>query len=71
MFFCFLTFFFKMAVLITLTIAYSLLFSLFFFIGLCYVAGPSGSCGNISCCVSFARRSSKAKGKVEEVRDTP
>jgi len=42
MFFCQLTFFTKMAILIGGTVAYSLLYSLFFFMPLCALLGPAG-----------------------------
>eukprot|EP00420_Gonyaulax_spinifera_P002940 CAMPEP_0197938662 /NCGR_PEP_ID=MMETSP1439-20131203/118498_1 /TAXON_ID=66791 /ORGANISM="Gonyaulax spinifera, Strain CCMP409" /LENGTH=83 /DNA_ID=CAMNT_0043561741 /DNA_START=12 /DNA_END=263 /DNA_ORIENTATION=- len=49
MFLCFLTFFFKMALLICMTIFYSFLFSLLFFMGLCFLAGPEGQAGDLFC----------------------
>jgi len=49
MFACFLTFFFKMALLICVTIFYSFLFSLLFFMGLAFFAGPADSQGDIRC----------------------
>lgn len=47
MFACFLTFFFKMALLITVTIMYSFLFSLGFFMSLVWLIGPEGTLGNL------------------------
>eukprot|EP00933_Yihiella_yeosuensis_P070912 TRINITY_DN79072_c0_g1_i1.p1 TRINITY_DN79072_c0_g1~~TRINITY_DN79072_c0_g1_i1.p1 ORF type:complete len:946 (-),score=131.26 TRINITY_DN79072_c0_g1_i1:532-3369(-) len=47
MFFCFLKFFFKMAVLISATITFSFLFSLGFFMGLLWLGGPEGSFGEL------------------------
>jgi len=49
MFLCVVTFFWKMALLICTTIIYSFLFSLLFFMGLCFLAGPEGTCGDICC----------------------
>lgn len=57
MFFCFLSFFTKMALLICMTIFYSFLFSLCMFMGLCFLIGPEGNFGNICCCLQ--ERSSK------------
>ena len=48
MFACQLTFFTKMAFLICVTIAFSLLYSLIFFMPLLYLAGPSGTSGHIT-----------------------
>lgn len=57
MFACQLSFFNKMAFLICNTIAFSLLYALFFFMPLLFVAGPGGSSGHIS---NFLPRSSSA-----------
>jgi len=54
MFVCFFTFFQKMALLITVTIMYSFLFSLGFFMSLVWLAGPEGNCRSL--CVSSPRR---------------
>lgn len=43
-----LTFFGKMAILITLTIAFAFAYSLVFFVGLCALIGPVGTFGNLS-----------------------
>jgi len=47
MFLCILFLFTKMAVLITVTIIFSLLFALFFFVPLLFMLGPEGSFGDI------------------------
>jgi len=47
MFLCQMTFFYKMAVLICITIFLSFLFSLGFFMAMIYVVGPQGSFGRI------------------------
>lgn len=47
MFICYFYFFFKMAVLITMTIVYSFLYSLGFFMGVLWLIGPAGSFGDI------------------------
>merc|ERR1712187_154254 len=47
MFFCFFTFFFKMAVLICVTILFSFLFSLGFFMGLVWLIGPENNMGDL------------------------
>merc|ERR1712217_578020 len=47
MFFCYFTFFFKMAVLICVTIMFSFLFSLGFFMGLVWLIGPENSMGDL------------------------
>eukprot|EP00928_Gymnodinium_smaydae_P045063 TRINITY_DN30084_c0_g1_i1.p1 TRINITY_DN30084_c0_g1~~TRINITY_DN30084_c0_g1_i1.p1 ORF type:complete len:1044 (-),score=224.44 TRINITY_DN30084_c0_g1_i1:40-3171(-) len=47
MFLCFSVFFHKMALLICVTIAYSFLFSLGFFMSLLFLAGPEGRLGDI------------------------
>lgn len=57
MFACQLSFFNKMAFLICNTIAFSLLYALFFFMPLLFMAGPSGSSGYIS---NYLPRSSSA-----------
>ena len=44
---CQITFFEKFAVLIPLTIFFALLYSLFFFMPLCAILGPSGQCGDV------------------------
>jgi len=49
MFICQFTFFNKMAFLICVTIAFSLLYSLFFFIPLLYLMGPIGDVGSLTC----------------------
>jgi len=46
--FCQMTFFLQMSTLISVTIVYSLLFTLFFFMCLLRVAGPEGDCGDVS-----------------------
>uniref|UniRef100_A0A7S1S6E4 Membrane transport protein MMPL domain-containing protein n=1 Tax=Alexandrium catenella TaxID=2925 RepID=A0A7S1S6E4_ALECA len=51
MFFCLLTFFTKMALLICMTIFFSFLFSLCLFMGLCFLIGPENDFGNICCCL--------------------
>mmetsp|Transcript_12945 Transcript_12945/g.30536 ORF Transcript_12945/g.30536 Transcript_12945/m.30536 type:complete len:695 (+) Transcript_12945:1702-3786(+) len=48
MFACQIVFFKKMGFLICVTIAFSLLFSLFLFMPLLYVAGPAGNCGHVA-----------------------
>jgi len=45
---CQMTFFLQMSTLISVTIVYSLLFTLFFFMCLLRLAGPEGKCGDIS-----------------------
>ena len=47
MFGCQMVFFYKMAVLISLTISLSLLFALGYFMALCAVAGPSGDFASV------------------------
>ena len=47
MWICQLTFFTKMAVLITMTILFSLFYSTLFFIPLCALIGPNGTFGDI------------------------
>ena len=47
LFFATLSLFAKFGLVFTVTIAYSLLFSLFFFTALCYTFGPEGDSGNI------------------------
>merc|ERR1711865_652284 len=49
MFFCQMTFFFKMAVLIVMTILMSFIFSLGYFMAMIYVFGPQGSAGRFWC----------------------
>jgi len=46
---CQMTFFTKMAVLICMTILFSLGYSLFFFMPLCALIGPSGTTGDVKC----------------------
>jgi len=48
MFICYIRFFYKMAVLISITIFYSLLFSMGLVNGLLMLAGPQGKFGNLS-----------------------
>mmetsp|Transcript_37897 Transcript_37897/g.68493 ORF Transcript_37897/g.68493 Transcript_37897/m.68493 type:complete len:96 (+) Transcript_37897:3-290(+) len=48
MFACYIRFFYKMAVLISITIFYSLLFSMGFMNGLLMIAGPEGHFGDIT-----------------------
>ena len=47
MFLCQLGFFYKMAVLIVITIMFSFIYSLGFFLSLCVVCGPEGTFGNL------------------------
>eukprot|EP00929_Paragymnodinium_shiwhaense_P001043 TRINITY_DN101271_c0_g1_i1.p1 TRINITY_DN101271_c0_g1~~TRINITY_DN101271_c0_g1_i1.p1 ORF type:complete len:1102 (+),score=237.23 TRINITY_DN101271_c0_g1_i1:27-3332(+) len=47
MFGCFLTFFFKMALLICMTIGFSFLYSVGFFTGLLFLIGPEGNFGEL------------------------
>jgi len=47
MFLCFFYFFFKMALLITVTIMYSLIFSIGFFMSLLWLIGPNGNVGQL------------------------
>ena len=47
MFLCQLGFFYKMAVLIVITIMFSFIYSLGFFLSLCVVIGPEGTFGNL------------------------
>ena len=47
MFACQITFFEKFAVLIPLTIFFSITYALFFFMPLCAMLGPSGKCGDV------------------------
>lgn len=42
-----LTFFTKMAALITSTIVFAVLYSLFFFMSLLALVGPTGTCGDL------------------------
>lgn len=67
MFFCYLTFFAKMALLICMTIFYSFLFALCLFMGLCFLIGPEGTFGDICCCLP----SSSSRPKGEAVDDKP
>lgn len=69
MFFCFLSFFTKMALLICMTIFYSFLFSLCFFMGLCFLVGPEGNFGSICCCMKKSESAPPPK-EVEE-KQTP
>jgi len=69
MFFCFLTFFTKMATLICMTIVYSFLFALCMFMGLCFLIGPEGNFGNICCC--FPARGAVQEPKTQAQEDAP
>merc|ERR1712048_306502 len=60
MFFCFFTFFFKMAVLICVTILFSFLFSLDFFMGLVWLIGPENNMGDLPC-LPCGKRSDEAE----------
>eukprot|EP00403_Amphidinium_massartii_P033930 CAMPEP_0178446626 /NCGR_PEP_ID=MMETSP0689_2-20121128/40916_1 /TAXON_ID=160604 /ORGANISM="Amphidinium massartii, Strain CS-259" /LENGTH=996 /DNA_ID=CAMNT_0020071487 /DNA_START=155 /DNA_END=3145 /DNA_ORIENTATION=+ len=64
MFFCFFSFFFKMAVLITITIMYAFFFSLGFMMSLLWTIGPEGRCGDIVqlCCRCLANEPQTSKG---------
>lgn len=55
MFFCYFTFFHKMATLICVTIMYSFLFAMGLFTGLLWLIGPQGTGGDICCCRAWAR----------------
>ena len=61
MWFCQMTFFTKMAVLITMTILFSILFSLFFFLPALVIMGPNGAFANIP-----GIASSGSRGGVED-----
>eukprot|EP00930_Biecheleria_cincta_P098828 TRINITY_DN90479_c0_g1_i1.p1 TRINITY_DN90479_c0_g1~~TRINITY_DN90479_c0_g1_i1.p1 ORF type:complete len:963 (+),score=141.32 TRINITY_DN90479_c0_g1_i1:58-2946(+) len=52
MFACYVTFFTKMAVLITATIFYSCMYSLGFLVGMFFLVGPEGNAGNLLACIS-------------------
>mmetsp|Transcript_66997 Transcript_66997/g.122198 ORF Transcript_66997/g.122198 Transcript_66997/m.122198 type:complete len:1175 (+) Transcript_66997:60-3584(+) len=47
MFLCFFTFFIKMALLIVMTIFFSFIFSLGFFMSALWIVGPEGTCGDL------------------------
>ena len=49
MLFCQMTFFYKMALLISITILNSLVYSLIFLISLCVLIGPENEFGYIKC----------------------
>jgi len=59
MFFCQLTFFFKMALLIVLTIIFSLFYALFFFMPMLLLIGPDTTFGNIGSLFGKASASTK------------
>jgi len=62
MFFCWFYFFFKMALLITVTIMYSLFFSIGFFMSLLWLFGPEGNWGEVS--NPFAKRKIDSAAKL-------
>lgn len=66
MFMCFFTFFPKMALLICMTICFSFLFALGFFMGLLWIAGPEGEFGNLPCTPAslFGRLTGKKTNEV-------
>lgn len=51
MFACYVTFFTKMAILITTTIFFSCMYSLGFLVGMFFLAGPEGEFGNLLACL--------------------
>jgi hypothetical protein len=51
MFACFFMFFFKMAILICVTIMYSFLFSMGMFVALLWLIGPENNFGDVCCCL--------------------
>jgi len=55
MFVCYLTFFFKMALLICMTIVFSFLFSMGFFMSIVFMVGPEGRTGDLTCHVLCCR----------------
>jgi len=59
--FCQMTFFLQMSTLISVTIVYSLLFTLFFFMCLLRVAGPEHDCGDVSRLIQRARSCARRK----------
>lgn len=67
MFCCFLFFFFKMALLICITIMYSLLFSLGFFMSVLWLVGPEGDFGDLPIC--FACKGKSEAHPMEEDAD--
>merc|ERR1719277_671564 len=73
--FCQMTFFLQMSTLISVTIVFSLLFTLFFFMCLLRVAGPERECGDISRYLrqlshALRRYRQEASKAVEEVRES-
>mmetsp|Transcript_51965 Transcript_51965/g.96142 ORF Transcript_51965/g.96142 Transcript_51965/m.96142 type:complete len:1028 (+) Transcript_51965:72-3155(+) len=60
MFFCFFYFFTKMAILITVTIMYSFLFSLGMLMALLWTVGPEGNLGNLALCCRCCLQDTKA-----------
>jgi len=70
MFFCFFYFFFKMALLITVTIMYSLLFSIGFFMSVLWLVGPNDNFGTLpspfQLCYNLVQN--KMQGKVQGKR---
>jgi hypothetical protein len=71
MFFCFVTFFPKMAVLMCVTIMYSFLYALGFFMGLVWLIGPEGKCGDLcaprECLLPKSKEVAAEKGTGETV----
>merc|ERR1712066_456274 len=61
MFACFSTFFHKMAILMTMTIVYSFLFSLGLFMSLLFLIGPEESFGDLEPCLAKLRCKSGEK----------
>ena len=61
MYFCFFTFFHKMATLITVTIMYSFLFALGMLMGLLWTVGPEGNVGNLYCLYTWVQKRWKSR----------
>jgi len=72
MFFCFFYFFIKMAILICVTIMYSFLFSLGFFMSVVWLIGPEGSFGDISMpsCLGGQQKVTQESPEIEESKSS-
>ena len=70
MFLCQITFFTKMAVLISLTICFSVIFAFGFLLSLCSLIGPVDSQGSI-CCTDSPEMQSERRERVAATADTP
>jgi predicted RND superfamily exporter protein len=70
MFACFSTFFHKMAILMSMTIFFSLLFSMGMFMSLLFLIGPEGNCGDLNFLCRSCKKDSNSNSGSDTKKDS-